>query len=187
MRIVFNNLDIFYFRLASTIEKIKNSSLEEEDSFGSQMQSDIIALPFPIRNARLYFEINKKGYSATFYVTSNSQIIYNNSSDKIGREVRKNLEMGWTTLHHDAVGMVLDKEKFPYMVIADLGYKSSDRAIYLGTGGAPRILFKEYGDFNENLKHLEELVNISVKSWLEPLEKNKKINTIPNAYFFVNA
>jgi len=186
MRIVFKDLDIFYPRLIWAQNEIEQKNQEGGD-VSTQMDSDIIALPFPIRNAKLCIDTNRKGYSAAFCITSKWKGVYDNSSGEIGKLVRERLGLGWLTLHYDAVGMVLDKGKIPYMTIVDPGEDTANRAIFLGTGGAPRIPLEDYKDFEKHLKRLEELVNISVKVWFESLVKREKICGVPDVYFFINA
>ena len=186
MRIVFKDLDIFYPRVVSVKHQI-DQKYQEGDDTSTQIDSEVIALPFPIRNAKLCIDTNRKGYSAAFGIMSKWKGVYGNSSDEIGKQVRERLGLGWLTLHYDAVGMVLDKDKIPYMTIVDPGEDTANRAIFLGTGGAPRIPLEDYNDFEKHLKNLEELANIAVKVWFDSLVKKGRICKVPDVYFFISA
>jgi len=177
MRIVFCDLKLFYHQVLSVTQKKR-----------LVYSFDPIPLPHPLTTSSLIIEKREKFFSVNFPIVSEKTTLFDNSSKRIANKITSELEYECSIQNENGCLLIKEKEgKFNHMSILDPHInRSNQRGIYLGSGGAKKIPLDGPEKFAEELKKLENVVNIAVVEWLNPLIKRGTIPKLNQDYLLVN-
>jgi len=198
MKIIFEDLPSVHSNLSSVVcapsKKGSESAVLRTPGWGGKsvwVEFGDVRFNRPLNRGWLEVHRKEKTYYAEFVILANKEEVFNGLSKQLGKKLSKKLGNYWSRTDYNGCGYVLDEhnlnspEEAPLMSIIDTEYAHS-RIICLGSHGARIQSLDTSGDFCNNLKKLEEVVNTFLDACFTNLLKTKQIKTIPDYTLFMS-
>ncbi len=147
-----------------------------------------IMLFHPLEQAGLHFRRARNFFSAYCRILARKEPVFKGLSKKLGARLEAK-GYGWSEINKNLCGYVLNQTNLPVVSIIET-QNLGEREIWVGSSGATAREFKMYEDFEEDLRELEKVTNLAIKTIISSprvSERFRKSKKIPSHCIYINS